>query len=228
MDEVSIDRSAGPSPDCVGLGAGARPIRPGQGPLRARLRHPPGSRNWRSGIATVEVRRFIARPQSPLRHPARARRQRLRGRHPLPAHRAHRPRCATTASSRSPPQPDTTTSARVSTSIQTEPSPSSTGPDASPATPPTASPSKPQPGRPRETLRRDRPAPCGQVDSRSAPDHFPTGQTATTSGHMMCYENRTNPLASDTPSPECAAPQDHPPEGALAPPGRRLRGCARL
>ena len=54
------------------------------------------------------------------------------------------------------------------------------GPDASPATPPTASPSKPQPGRPRETLRRDRPAPCGQVDSRAAPDHFPTGQTATT------------------------------------------------
>ena len=37
-----------------------------------------------------------------------------------------------------------------------------------------------QPGRPRETLRRDPPAPCGQVDSRSAPDHFPTGQTATT------------------------------------------------
>ena len=92
--------------------------------------------------------------------------------------------CATKgASSRSPPpQPDTTTSrpGSGSTSIQTEPSPSSTGPDASPATPPTASPSKPQPGRPRETLRRDRPAPCGQVDSRSAPDHFPTGQTATT------------------------------------------------
>ena len=81
-----------------------------------------------------------------------------------------------------PPRPDTTTSrpGSGSTSTQTEPSPSSTGPDASPATPPTASPSKPQPGRPRETLRRDRPAPCGQVDSRSAPDHFPTGQTATT------------------------------------------------
>ena len=54
------------------------------------------------------------------------------------------------------------------------------GPRPSPATTPTASPSKPQPGRPRETLRRDRPAPCGQVDSRAAPDHFPTGQTATT------------------------------------------------
>ena len=92
--------------------------------------------------------------------------------------------------------PDTTTSRPRSgcTSIRTEPSPSSTGPDAS--TPPTASPSKPQPGRPRETLRRDRPAPCGQVDSRAAPDHFPTGQTATTEADKR-YQNRTNPLASD-------------------------------
>ena len=45
---------------------------------------------------------------------------------------------------------------------------------------PTASPSTPQPGRPRDPLRRDRPKPCGQVDSRSAPDHFPTGPTTTT------------------------------------------------
>ena len=46
---------------------------------------------------------------------------------------------------------------------------------------PTASPSTPQPGRPRDPLRRDRPTmPCGQVDSRSAPDHFPTGPTTTT------------------------------------------------
>ena len=31
-----------------------------------------------------------------------------------------------------------------------------------------------------DPLRRDRPAPCGQVDSRSATDHFPTGpETAT-------------------------------------------------
>ena len=29
-------------------------------------------------------------------------------------------------------------------------------------------------------LRRDRPKPCGQVDSRSAPDHFPTGPTTPT------------------------------------------------
>ena len=42
------------------------------------------------------------------------------------------------------------------------------------------SPSTPQPGRPRDPLRRDRPKPCGQVDSRSAPDHFPTGPTTAT------------------------------------------------
>ena len=50
--------------------------------------------------------------------------------------------------------------------------------------------------RPRETLR-------GQVDSRSAPDHFPTGQTATTEADI--YENRTNPLASDS-APAAEAP----------------------
>ena len=109
-----------------------------------------------AGIATVEAAdRFIAdhlpaRPQPPLHHPARTRRQCLRAprtprpdrRHPLSPHRPHgRPRqtpCATKgASSRSPlPRPDTTTSRprSGSTSIQTEPSPSSTGPDASPAT----------------------------------------------------------------------------------------------
>ena len=38
----------------------------------------------------------------------------------------------------------------------------------------------PQPGRPRDPLRRDRPKPCGQVDSRTAPDHFPTGPTTPT------------------------------------------------
>ena len=58
--------------------------------------------------------------------------------------------------------------------------PSSTAPDVWRATKPTASPSTPQPGRPREPLRRDRPKPCGQVDSRSAPDHFPTGPATTT------------------------------------------------
>ena len=141
----------------------------GARPLRARLRHPPGPPRQGTGAGgdrdgrsrrPLHRRHLPARPQSPLRHPARARRQRLRAprpprpgrRHPLPAHRAHS-RAATTpcatkgASSRSPPpQPDTTTSrpGSGSTSIQTEPSPSSTGPDASPATRPTVSPSTPQ------------------------------------------------------------------------------------
>ena len=77
---------------------------------------------------------------------------------------------------------DTTTSRQGSgcTSIPTAHSPSSTDPDAWPVTTPTLSLSKPLPGRPREPLRRDRPMPCGQVDSRSAPDHFPTGPSATT------------------------------------------------
>ena len=66
------------------------------------------------------------------------------------------------------------------TSIPTARSPSSTGPDAWRDTKPTASPSTPQPGRPRDPLRRDRPKPCGQVDSRTAPDHFPTGPATTT------------------------------------------------
>ena len=35
-------------------------------------------------------------------------------------------------------------------------------------------------GRPRDPLRRDRPKPCGQVDSRSAPDHLSTGPTTAT------------------------------------------------
>ena len=35
-------------------------------------------------------------------------------------------------------------------------------------------------------LRRDTPVPCGQVDSRSAPDHFPTGPTATTEADNQC------------------------------------------
>ena len=46
--------------------------------------------------------------------------------------------------------------------------------------PPMANRSTAKPARPRDPLRRDRPAPCGQVDSRSATDHFPTGpETAT-------------------------------------------------
>ena len=87
-----------------------------------------------------------------------------------------------------PPRSDTTTSRPRSgcTSIQTALSPSSTDPDASPAIRQTASPSTHQTGRPREPLRRDTPVPCGQVDSRAAPDHFPTGPTATTEADNQC------------------------------------------
>ena len=92
--------------------------------------------------------------------------------------------CATSAGgSSSPPTATAATTSRPRsgcTSIPTARSPSSTDPDAWPATRPTASPSTPQPGRPRDPLRRDRPKPCGQVDSRSAPDHFPTGPTTAT------------------------------------------------
>ena len=92
--------------------------------------------------------------------------------------------CATSAGcSSSPPTAIAATTSRPRsgcTSIPTARSPSSTGPDAWRDTKPTASPSTPQPGRPRDPLRRDRPKPCGEVDSRSAPDHFPTGPTTTT------------------------------------------------
>ena len=67
--------------------------------------------------------------------------------------------------------------------------PSSTGPDASPATPPTAEPI-PQPGK---TLRRDRGALWTIVDSRSAPPLPHRANRNNRSGHMMC--SRTNPLA---------------------------------
>ena len=192
---INTPRSAAPSISS----ASTLPIRPRPAAApSAPSSRTASSRNWRwrgsrRSKPPTASSQIPARPQSPLRHPARARRQRLRAprpprpgrRHPLPAHRAHsRPRQHRALRKARPPDPrhpsQTSRPGSGSTSIQTEPSPSSTGPDASPATPPTASPSKPQPGRPRETLRRDRPAPCGQVDSRSAPDHFPTGQTATT------------------------------------------------
>ena len=92
--------------------------------------------------------------------------------------------CATSAGcSSSPPTATAATTSRPRsgcTSIPTARSPSSTGPDTWRDTKPTASPSTPQPGRPRDPLRRDRPKPCGKVDSRTAPDHFPTGPTTPT------------------------------------------------
>ena len=124
----------------------------GARPLRARLRHPPGPPRQGTGVGgdrdgrsrrPLHRRHLPARPQSPLHHPARTRRQRLRAprtprpdrRHPLPAHRAHsRPRQHRALRKARPPDsrhPSHTTTSRPgsgSTSIQTEPSPSSTGP----------------------------------------------------------------------------------------------------
>ena len=67
----------------------------GPRPLRARLRHPPGPPRQGTGVGgdrdgrsrrPLHRRHLPARPQSPLRHPARARRQRLRApRPPRPA-----------------------------------------------------------------------------------------------------------------------------------------------
>ena len=49
-----------------------------------------------------------------------------------------------------------------------------------------------KPARPRDRLRRDRPAPCGQVDSRAArPDHFPTGPATATEAVDSWYVNRS-------------------------------------
>ena len=117
------------------------------------------------------------------------------------------------ASSRSPPpQPDTTTSRprSGSMSIQTEPSPSSTGPDVSPATPPMASPSKLQPGRPRETFRRNPPAPCGQVDSRSAPDARAAPQTRPARPPRLRHPRRTRLPALRSGRRAAALPPDEP------------------
>ena len=53
-------------------------------------------------------------------------------------------------------------------------------------TTPMANRSAAKPARPR--LRRDRPVPCGQVDSRSATDHFPTGPESNRSGRPVNSE----------------------------------------
>ena len=68
----------------------------------------------------------------------------------------------------------------ASTNTPTAQWPSSMDRDVWRDTTPMANLSTAKPARPRDPLRRDRPAPCGQVDSRSATDHFPTGpETAT-------------------------------------------------
>ena len=152
-----------------------------------------------AGITEIEAaNRFIEESYLPDHN---RRRNKARARSQRPCHRLRPTRstrsCACTQSAWSrtttpcatkdgsckspPPRSDTTTSRPRSgcTSIQTALSPSSTDPDASPAIRRTASPSTHQTGRPREPLRRDTPVPCGQ-----APDHFPTGPTATTEAAM--------------------------------------------
>ena len=150
-----------------------------------------------AGISGIEeANRFLqgglsAPAQRPLPGDARGPRLRLRAlrgrarRYPLhPRRSAPSPTttpCAiagSACSSRPTATAATTSRPRSGcTSIPTAHWPSSTAPDAWHDTGPRASPSTTKPGRPREPLRRDRPGACGQVDSRSAPDHFPTGQT---------------------------------------------------
>ena len=64
-------------------------------------------------------------------------------------------------------------------------------------------PSTHQTGRPREPLRRSLPVPCGQVDSRAAPDRLPTGPTATTEADNPCATEtgQIHLLATDSPDP---------------------------
>ena len=79
----------------------------------------------------------------------------------------------------------------ASTNTPTAQWPSSMDRDVWRDTTPMANRSTAKPARPRDPLRRDRPAPCGQVDSRSATDHFPTGpETATEAVNSECSRQR--------------------------------------
>ena len=95
-------------------------------------------------------------------------------------------RCATSAwHFRSPPAATAAITSRpgsASTNTPTAQWPSSMDRDVWRDTTPMANRSTAKPARPRDPLRRDRPAPCGQVDSRSATDHFPTGPETATEG----------------------------------------------
>ena len=105
--------------------------------------------------------------------------------HPRGTHRLKRQHGALQApgTSESPPAATAAITSRpgsASTNTPTAQWPSSMDRDVWRDTTPMANRSTAKPARPRDPLRRDRPAPCGQVDSRSATDHFPTGpETAT-------------------------------------------------
>ena len=92
--------------------------------------------------------------------------------------------CATSAwHFRSPPAATVAITSRpgsASTNTPTAQWPSSMDRDVWRDTTPMANRSTAKPARPRDPLRCDRPAPCGQADSRAATDRFPTGpETAT-------------------------------------------------
>ena len=112
----------------------------------------------------------------------RARRHPL---HPRGTHRLKRQHGALQAPGTSDPRRPATAAitsrpGSASTNTPTAQWPSSMDRDVWRDTTPMANRSTAKPARPRDPLRRDRPAPCGQVDSRAAPDHFPTGPTKST------------------------------------------------
>ena len=96
----------------------------------------------------------------------------------------------------------TATSRPGSGSTPTTPSPSSKG--ASPATAATANPSTPTPARLRDPLRRNQARPCGEVDGRYAPVHFPTGPTTPTEAVNPYII--PNPLFNDLFCGSCSSP----------------------
>ena len=179
----------------------------GKGALGAHVRHlaeapAPGTqarRHHRHGRGQPLPQGGLpATTQRPLRDPGRGpghrlrplhRRARRHPVHPRGTHRLNAPsqtttRCATSAwHFRSPPAATAAITSRpgsASTNTPTAQWPSSMDRDVWRDTTPMANRSTAKPARPRDPLRRDRPAPCGQVDSRSATDHFPTGpETAT-------------------------------------------------
>ena len=175
----------------------------GKGALGAHVRHlaeapAPGTqarRHHRHGRGQPLPQGGLpATTQRPLRDPGRGPGHRLRPlhrrarRHPLHprgTHRLKRQHGALQAPGTSDPRRPVTAAitsrpGSASTNTPTAQWPSSMDRDVWRDTTPMANLSTAKPARPRDPLRRDRPAPCGQVDSRSATDHFPTGpETAT-------------------------------------------------
>ena len=171
----------------------------GKGALGAHVRHlaeapAPGTqarRHHRHGRGQPLPQGGLpATTQRPLRDPGRGPGHRLRPlhrrarRHPVHP-RGNAPsqtttRCATSAwHFRSPPAATAAITSRpgsASTNTPTAQWPSSMDRDVWRDTTPMANRSTAKPARPRDPLRRDRPAPCGQVDSRSATDTSPQGQ----------------------------------------------------